>query len=150
MAKERPLDIKDQEYIARLRKSGTTFREIAKLMKVSLGAVQNAVKKLKVNPKAVTKLQIKKKADIVEKTIKIIEEFTPSDKTSAIEVHRKVMGMVDKKPAVALAAAEKTLDRIEGKPIQRNINENVNVEISSDKISKLLNDKGYMRVLDNL
>lgn len=150
MAKARPLDIKDQEYIARLRKSGKTFRQICNITGKSLGAVTNAVDKLKIDPVEIKELQKTQKKDIEDKARKEVAEFVPSDKASAIDVHRKAMKSFDKNPGIALSAAEKTLDRIEGKPIQRNLNANINEGVTNDQIQRMLNDKGFCRVLDNL
>jgi len=143
MGRKEHLSSEKKENIAIALKSGRTIRDVAKEFKCSRGAVENVL--------ADYRVEIRKISEIQENKIReAITEFTPSDKTNAIEVHRKAMKSFKKNPGIALSAAEKTLDRIEGKPIQRNINENVNVEISSDKISKLLGDKGYMIVLDNI
>jgi len=142
MAKAKTLDIKEQKYIARLRKQGNTFRSICETTGFSLGAVTNAVDKFKVDAKEVKELQDKQKQSLEESARKEIAEFIPSDKVQAIKVHRVAMSMVDDKPAIALAAAEKTLDRIEGKPIQKNINENINVVATTEEILKMLHGEG--------
>jgi hypothetical protein len=80
----------------------------------------------------------------------VVREFTPTDKEEAINVHRIAMKMVNEKPQVALDAANKTLDRIDGKPIQKTINENINANIPNDAVRKMLKDKGFNFVLENL
>lgn len=129
--------------VASLIKSGKCYRDIVQITGKSLGTITNiaqAYSEELQNMKEATEIKIKEK----------IAEFTPSDRDVAIQVHRKVMKMVDSKPAIALQAAEKTLDRIEGKPIQRTLNENINLDIDSSKLQKMLSDKGFSRVLDNL
>ena len=150
MGKSKRLDIKDQEYIAKLRKSGKKFRDICNLTGFSLGAVTNAVDKFNVDVQQVKDLQDRQKQEIEERSIKAVADFIPSDKVQAIDVHRRVMSMVDEKPQIALDAANKTLDRIDGKPIQKTINENINANIPNDAVRKMLKDKGFNFVLENL
>lgn len=143
MGRKEHLSSEKKENIAIALKSGRTIRDVAKEFKCSRGAVENVL--------ADYRVEIRKISEIQDTKIReAITEFTPSDKTSAIEVHRKAMKSFKKNPGIALSAAEKTLDRIEGKPVQRNLNENINVGVTSEQIQRMLNDKGFCRVLDNL
>ena len=137
------ITLERKKIICKQLKSGASYREIAKLMGCSLGVITKIAREYELEIHTIN--PIVKEADKQE-----IADFIPSDQRQAVKVHRAVMSMVDEKPGLALSAADKVLDRIQGKPMQKVVNENINVEITPDKIREMLNSKGFSFVTDNL